>query len=207
MKEISDALNAFVAAAASGLHVAMPGRVESYDPVKQRVHVQPVIRRGFTEEDGSRSTEQLPIVPDVPVVFPGSGPYSISWPIAKGDIVLLVFADQSLDRWLALGEIVDPQDDRNHTLSDAIAIPGLRPFTAPIGGAPSGAGGPMVIQAPGEIHAGGSAPLATKADLDALASVFDGWTPVAMDGGAELKSALTALLASWPNGTTKLKGS
>lgn len=55
--------------------------------------------------------------------------------------------------------------------------------------------------------AGGSAGfLGTLADLQALKSAIQGWTPVANDGGAALKTALTTLFANWPVGTTKLKG-
>lgn len=54
--------------------------------------------------------------------------------------------------------------------------------------------------------AGTAAPLATKADLDALKSAIQGWTPVPNDGGAALKTALFALFSvPWPAGTTKLK--
>src|SRR5689334_16852899 len=100
MKEISDALNAFIDEAFTGLHVSAVGRVESYDATKQRASVQPMVKRGYLQEDGTRATELLPIINDVPVMFLGSGPYSITWPVAKGDIVLLVFTDHSLDRLL-----------------------------------------------------------------------------------------------------------
>lgn len=42
---------------------------------------------------------------------------------------------------------------------------------------------------------------AIKRDLNNLKTVFQGWTPVAQDGGAALKTALTT--AAWP--TTKLE--
>jgi hypothetical protein len=53
-------------------------------------------------------------------------------PVSVGDTGLLVFADGSLDVWLARGGVVDPLDDRHHALSDAVFIPGLRPFSNPI---------------------------------------------------------------------------
>jgi hypothetical protein len=45
--------------------------------------------------------------------------------------VALVFSDRSLDRWLNAGGVVDPGTYRMHDLSDAIAIPGLHPWSAP----------------------------------------------------------------------------
>ncbi len=55
---------------------------------------------------------------------------------------------------------------------------------------------------------GGAAPLATKADLDALKNAILGWAPVPTDGGAALKVALVKLFTGppvWPAGTTRLK--
>lgn len=57
---------------------------------------------------------------------------SLVLPVAKGDTGLLIFCDSSLDVWLARGGLVDPLDDRHHSLSDAVFIPGLRPFSSPI---------------------------------------------------------------------------
>jgi hypothetical protein len=54
--------------------------------------------------------------------------------------------------------------------------------------------------------AGAAAALATKADMDALKSAIQGWTPVPNDGGAALKTALLALFSgppTWPAGTKK----
>lgn len=210
MKEVYDALDAWVGDAVAGLHVSTVGRVESYDAAKQRAEVQPMIRRGVVLADGTRTTELHPIITDVPVVFPGSGGYSITWPIAKGDTVLLVFADQSLDRWLPRGDIVDPADDRSHTLTDAIAIPGIRPFSAPVSGAPSAAGGAMAIQAPGEIQAGGTDALALKAAIDALRTgIATASISLGAGGAAAINTAADAAVAgggSWNKGTTKLKG-
>jgi len=53
-------------------------------------------------------------------------------PVAVGDTGLLVFCDGSLDVWLSKGGLVDPLDDRHHALSDAVFIPGLRPFSNPV---------------------------------------------------------------------------
>lgn len=108
------------------VHVSMPARVESYDKATQTCSAKPLIRRSYYTEDDERVAESLPIVNDVPVVFYGSGAYSSTVPVSPGDTVLLVFSEGSLDRWLDKDDEVDPEDDRMHSLSDAIAIPGLR---------------------------------------------------------------------------------
>ena len=107
------------------VHVAIPARVESYDSGSNRISAQPLIRRGVINEDGERVAERLPIITEVPVIFPGSGGIRIKFPISTGDNVLLIFSESSLDKWLSRGGDVDPLDDRRNSLSDAIAIPGL----------------------------------------------------------------------------------
>lgn len=55
--------------------------------------------------------------------------------------------------------------------------------------------------------AGGTAGfLGTVVDLTTLKSAIQGAAVVANDGGAAFKANLLAALASWPTGTTKLKG-
>lgn len=67
----------------------------------------------------------------------------------------------------------------------------------------------VLIKADGTIEirsaAGLAAPLATKADLEALKLAITNAVIVANDGGASLKSTILGALASWPAGTTKLK--
>ena len=131
-----------------GVRVALPGRIETYDPVTQTCSVQPLVKDGVIDETGVRTPERLPIVASVPVCFLGSGAFSITWPIKVGDTVLLVFSSSSIDRWLALGGEVDPIDDRRQHITDAIAIPGLRDLGHVL---PSSAVDPsaMVISGPG----------------------------------------------------------
>ncbi len=108
--------------------------------------------------------------------------------------------------------VVFPNGDRSHPL--AISVSDRR--HRPTGGQPgevtvyNSNGARVILKADGTIEvrsaSGSAAALATKADLDNLKSAIQGWTPVANDGGAALKAALTALFATWPAGTTKLKG-
>lgn len=122
---LAEVLRAALAADRADLHGPMPGRVTSFDAGRRRASVQPLLRRGFLDEAGRRQSELLPIVNDVPVIFLGSGGARIKFPVRPGDIVLLLFAEASLDLWLAKGGDVDPGDDRRFSLSDGIAIPGL----------------------------------------------------------------------------------
>lgn len=101
--------------------------VRAYDRDTQRATVQPVIRGRI----GGDPTQYPPIT-NVPVEFPVGGGHSITWPLAPGDFVQLLHNDRSLDEWESVGgEDVTPADPRRSSITDAVAIPGIRPFNAP----------------------------------------------------------------------------
>lgn len=108
------------------VHTAMPGRVESYDAAGQTADVQPQLKRVVRSATGERTAEELPVIPSVPVGFPGGGGFFVSFPLAVGDTGLLIFSEYSIDRWRTQGEQVDPADERRHGLSGAIFVPGLK---------------------------------------------------------------------------------
>lgn len=107
------------------LHVALPGSIEDYDAATQKASVKPLIKVPLA--DGT--SQSLPVIPDVPVVWPRGGGALLSFPLERGDGVLLVFSERSLDEWLSQGGEVAPEDPRTHHLTDAIALPGLSPFS------------------------------------------------------------------------------
>jgi hypothetical protein len=108
------------------LHVALPARVERYDPATQLADCQPLIKRPVQGED-AEVVETLPVIPNVPVAWPRAGNWFLSLPLSKGDTVLVVFCERSLDQWLERGGIVDPGDLRTHSLDGAVAYAGLYP--------------------------------------------------------------------------------
>lgn len=106
------------------LQTCMPGVIVSYNFKKQMAVVQPSISRRYA--DGR--VEKYPVINNVPVVFPRSGGASITMPVKGGDTVLLLFAGRSIDTWAANGGVVAQDDNRMHSINDAIAIPGLISF-------------------------------------------------------------------------------
>ena len=52
---------------------ALPGIVQSFDPVAMTVSVQPAVAGRISDEAGKAASVDMPILPDVPVVFPGGG--------------------------------------------------------------------------------------------------------------------------------------
>lgn len=119
-----EAVSFVVERALAGVRTATPARIESWNPATRLAVVQPEIHR--TDEEGNELT--IPALSDVPVVMPvfDGGNGMISFPLARGDKVLLVCSDRSLDGWLQ-GLEGKPSATRTHSLADAIAIPGMQP--------------------------------------------------------------------------------
>lgn len=178
------------------LHIATPGRVESYDETTQKASVKPLIKRGFFDENDQRQVDDLPIVNEVPVCFPGAGSYSITFPIAAGDIVLLIFSDRSLDKWLqGQGQNSDPLDDRICDLNDAVAIPGLRTFSGATDQVDSGA----LVIAGDSIKLGSkdaSDPIIRESDLAALRTYINTHTHSGVTTGGGISGSPSSLLSA-----------
>lgn len=124
MRKLTEPLRLALDTLSSELHSCLPARVEKYDHTTQRAEVKPLLRRRYADGE----VQEMPVIAGVPVVWPRSGGASLTMPVRRGDGVILVFADRSLDKWLALGGEVTPDDRRRHHLSDAIAVPGLVSF-------------------------------------------------------------------------------
>lgn len=167
---LADVITGAIEVNRSNLRVALPGRVETYDAATQSCSVQLLVHDGVNDETGTRQPEKLPVITSVPVCFPGSGAFSVTWPIKPGDTVLCVFASSSIDRWLALGGEVDPVDDRRHHISDAIAIPGLRDFGHALGATATDSSA-MVIS--GQLKLGGATATDAAIKGDAFMTAMD----------------------------------
>jgi hypothetical protein len=106
------------------VHTAFPAIIENYDATKCKADVQPVL--SATYADGSFM--KMPVIPNVPIVWPRSSLGSISFPLQRGDTCLVICSEKSIDDWLSLGGVNAPSDPRAFDLNDAIAIPGLFPL-------------------------------------------------------------------------------
>lgn len=136
-----DAIRAGLQNQASKLHVALPGRVENYDAATQTCSVQPLLPKIFVGEE-DKLLLRMPVISNVPVVFPRAGNFFMSFPLQKGQHVLLVVVEQSLEEWIRTQQGEEwfkktselnpevPYEVRDHHLSDAVAIPGLYPIPA-----------------------------------------------------------------------------
>ncbi|MGD8188578.1 Gp138 family membrane-puncturing spike protein [Brevibacillus ginsengisoli] len=109
----------------STMRVSIPGIIQSFDSITQTATVQVAIREHVRQPDMTREWTEIPLLQDVPVVFPRGGGYVLTFPISQGDECLVVFADMCIDAWFSVGGIQNQIEMRRHDLSDAIAIPGL----------------------------------------------------------------------------------
>ena len=105
---------------------ALPGIVQSFDPAAMTVSVQPAVQGRVRDENGKSENVRMPLLVDVPVVFPCGGGFSLTYPIREGDEALVVFSSRCIDGWWQGGETAPPPDGRMHDLSDGMAIIGPR---------------------------------------------------------------------------------
>ncbi len=108
------------------LHTSMPAIVIDYDRETRTLSAQPAIQRVFSEGEGLSGDVNLPVCVDVPVHFPSGGGYEITFPVSAGDECLLIFSERCIDGWFETGDPTTPRDFRQHDLSDAVAIVGIR---------------------------------------------------------------------------------
>lgn len=121
---LAQAIENTMIALMEGIHTCLPGSIIDYDFKEARASVKPLIQKSYIDGDSM----VLPIIRDVPVIFPRTGVSGITFPLNKGDKVLIVFSERSLDNWKGIGDDAVPRDFRKFDLSDAVCIPGLYSF-------------------------------------------------------------------------------
>ena len=101
----------------------IPCIVQSYNEENNTVECQPAIRERIINEDGTIQYVQLPLLVNVPVVFPGSSDFELKFALKQNDECLVLFSDLSIDNFWEKGSLQNPVEVRRHDLSDGIAIP------------------------------------------------------------------------------------
>lgn len=105
------------------LRCCVPGVIQSYNPENNTAEIQPAIREEIVNEDNSISYLNLPLLVNVPILFPTCSLGSIKFPISQGDECLVLFSDLPYDNFWQKGNIQNPIETRRHDLSDGLAIP------------------------------------------------------------------------------------
>lgn len=129
---------AIAKAVESGLRVAMPGIIASFDSVKQTVTVDlAVYDRILTglpstipNYNPATGDIKIPTLLDVPIVVPRAGGAALTFPVQAGDECLVIFTDFCINTWYDSGGTNNAQQRlRRHDLSDGFAI--LGPWSQP----------------------------------------------------------------------------
>ena len=192
------------------IHVSMPATIVAYNPALQTCTVKPCISGRYADAELEILVPfPLPTISNVPVRFPSGTGFAITWPLIPGDTVHLIIADRSMDEWKSTGAPENiPQDIRRFDLTDAIAVPGLRPLTNPIPATGWSATG-MVLEG-ASIQLGSSTafdPIAlsslVSAELAKIVSTFNLHTHVATGFGVPTSTPLP--LAAAPSTVAALK--
>lgn len=112
--------------------VCLPAVVESYDPETKTVSAVPVLTE-FRETDAG-DTDELGWTPieDIPVIFPGGGPVTITWPIPQGTPVLLLFCSRDIGEWLFSNgkEPIAPENTEQSPEGSVFCLPRVYPGKA-----------------------------------------------------------------------------
>lgn len=107
-----------------GIWTAIPGYIVSFDATKVTAVVQPGIRGQVLKSDGSVELVNMPLLLDVPVMFPRGGGCTLTFPVKANDECLVIFSSRSIDAWWQSGGIQAPSAARTHSLADGFAIVG-----------------------------------------------------------------------------------
>lgn len=120
--ELWDLLNLVKRDVMNTINCVQIGKIESYVALTNTAEVSINSKKILT--DGSQV--DYPKLGDVPVFILCGSDSFISCPIAKGDDCIVLFNDRSIDNWYLSGQVLPPSDIRSHSLSDGIAIVGIK---------------------------------------------------------------------------------
>lgn len=118
MRELAEIIKEAIAKSLDGVHTGIPATVTLYNPVLQQVACQPVIAG-------------MPVLEDVPVLWPRGGLHFLHMPLIPGDTVYLLFSEQDTGPWRLSGTAQAPALLRRHGLY-AVALPGVAPDVKPL---------------------------------------------------------------------------
>jgi hypothetical protein len=169
----AEAILGAIEAAVMDMHVSAIGRIHSYDASTQRAEVQLQLQHMTPDGEGGFVPTDFPILPNVPVAFPQGNGFFISFPLVKGDPVLVVFNDLPIGTWLQKGSKCEPGVVRFHGLGGAVAYAGLQPTQSPIADASDtdmmlgkdGTTGSQIKLTGTQVHLGGGANFVALANL------------------------------------------
>ena len=104
---------------------SFPATVNSVDLGNNTVSVTPTIQINVKDANGNITPTTISNIPNVPIVWPKAGGYSLTFPIKAGDECLVSVASRAIDGWHQSGNISKQIESRMHDLTDSFAIFGV----------------------------------------------------------------------------------
>ncbi len=108
------------------LRCNLPGIIEKVNLREMTCEVQPSIQMVQFDRNGEVKFVDLPLLVDVPLVYPQGGFGILTFPVKAGDECLVMFADRCIDAWWQSGGVQGQIEFRQHDLSDGFAQVGVR---------------------------------------------------------------------------------
>ena len=107
---------------------ALPGIIQSFDPVAMTCTVKPAILIPLKDPETAAITQvDIPVLLDVPVIYPSGGGFTLTFPIVNGDECLVIFSSRCIDTWWQNGGYKNQLPLlRMNDLSDGFALVGPR---------------------------------------------------------------------------------
>ena len=123
--QLTASLRFFVEQLNKQLWTTVPGIVQSFDAATKRASVQVALQRLMTDD----TLREPAVLPNVPVVFPSGGGFSIAFPLRRGDAVMLLFSRRGISQFKQSYSVSPPDKGSVMALKDAVAIPGFGPLS------------------------------------------------------------------------------
>lgn len=107
----------------SNIWTALPATVDTFNAAALTVSAQPTVQVPILQPNGTWVDTTISLCLDCPIMYPGGGGFVFTFPLAKGDEGLLVFASRCIDAWWQNGGVQKQAELRMHDLSDGFFIP------------------------------------------------------------------------------------
>ena len=102
-----------------------PGIIKAVNLTAMTCSVQPAVQVPLRQQTGETVTVTLPLLTDVPLMFPAGGPFAVTFPVAEGDECFFHIADRCINLWWKYGGVQPQERLRMHDLSDGFAFVGV----------------------------------------------------------------------------------
>lgn len=192
-----------------GMWTAIPGIVQSVDMSSMTCVVQPAIKAIVVDQNGVEKAIPLPLLEDVPIVFPKGGGFVITMPLAANDEVLVVFSSRCIDAWWQSGGIQQAMEARMHDLSDGFCIPG--PWSKPNAPSSVSTTDVQIRDANGftyvSITADGKVKLVSAVEIDITAPIINLTGAVTVTGALACGALTCASIGTTGSGAATIGGS